>query len=500
MSEETHPGTLPSRRGQLYLDCFSGIAGDMFLGALLDLGLPRGELESALRRLPLPSWTLSVEATEKLGIRGLKVHFRGADGLEEPAALPGEPDRVPTNAEELPRTEEPATKHHHHGHGHPHEVAEASHEHRSAREIFELIEAAALPEPVTERALSAFRLLAEAEGRVHGCSPGDVHFHELGMLDSVLDIVGCAWGLWRLGIEQVTSAPPPIGRGWVRCAHGNMPLPAPATSLLLEGCPVSPCSLRRELVTPTGAALLRAWVSDFGELPEGRLMQVGWGAGTIDLPDRPNLLRLFLFAPETPEQITKERRIELPKGQPFVQREEFSPSPSEQEREGGGRWLTLLEANIDDRSPELIGYLAERLREAGARDVWSAPIMMKKGRPGVVLSCLVDPERAEALTALFFTEGISAGLRRSSCWREALPRRWIEVEVYGSQIPVKLIGGDAVPLQLAPEYENCRQLALQRSIPLRSIYARAVAAASCALGCPTEDETPPPTDEEQRKS
>ena len=220
-------------------------------------------------------------------------------------------------------------------------------------------------------------------------------------------------------------------------------------------------------------------------------MRVGWGAGTIDLPDRPNLLRLFLFGPEVPKQLAQGGSAELPTG---LQQQAFSPV--EREREGGGRWLTILEANIDDRSAELVGYLSERLREAGARDVWSAPIMMKKGRPGVLLSCLADPERADALAALFFSEGISAGLRRSHCWREALPRRWVEVEVDGTTLPVKVIGGGAIPLQIAPEYEDCRRLALQNGAPLRSIYARAIEAASCVLDHTTEGDFLSPSDDD----
>ncbi|MEE2644798.1 MAG: nickel pincer cofactor biosynthesis protein LarC [Myxococcota bacterium] len=462
MRRETHSTGDGEGERLLYIDCFSGVAGDMFLGALIDLGLPIGDLEATLRTLDLPSWTLESHRVEKQGISGLKIHFRTRSGESEPAATPTEPDH-PTAAHP---TSGPLA---HHGHGHDEVISEQGdrvHGHRRAGEIKRLIRDAALPTEVQRRALEAFTCLAEAEGRIHDVEPDEVHFHEIGMLDSVLDIVGCAWGLWRLGIDRVESAPPPIGRGWIRCAHGNVPLPAPATSLILEGCPIEACALRRELVTPTGAAILRCWSDHFGELPAGALVKVGWGAGTIDLPDRPNLLRLFLL--ERPLHLQRDDRV----AQLHAAVGEAARSADlgeEQELHGGGRVLVHLEANIDDRSGELIAHLSQALFEAGARDVWSSPIFMKKGRPGVLLSCLADPEHVETLEARIFAEGASGGVRRQLCWRESLPRRWLEVELEGATVRVKVFGGD-LPLRVDPEYADCAALSRARQRPLQEIY------------------------------
>ncbi|MCA9527942.1 MAG: LarC family nickel insertion protein, partial [Myxococcales bacterium] len=289
----------------LYVDCFSGIAGDMMLGALLELGVPRDDLEGALRRIDLPAWRLVTERVQRMTLAGTAVRFEAVDH-----------------------------DHHHHDHDHDHDhepVEHHVHHHGlSPADIDARIRAAALPPPVEARATAIFAALAEAEARVHGTTVAEVHFHEVGAIDSILDIVGVAYGLWKLGIDRVESAPPPISRGFVRTAHGRMPLPTPATLDLLRGVPLTPCALPRELVTPTGAAILRVSADRYGDFPAMVASAIGWGAGRADLADRPNLLRLVLGHAD-------------------------ATAPD----------CHVVEANIDDMSPELAGWLMEALFAAG---------------------------------------------------------------------------------------------------------------------------------------
>lgn len=389
----------------LYFDCFSGVAGDMTLGALIDLGLDVERLTAALRTLDLGDWRLDVRRVRKSSLMGVKVDVWVGETLAD-----AEPPHDP-----------------HHG--------------RHYTDLRDIIARSDLPQPVIDRALSALLALAQAEARVHGTTVEDVHFHEVGAVDSVVDLVGCAYGLWALGIDAVEAAPPPVGRGFVKTAHGRLPLPAPATAHLLEGLPITPCPIEKELVTPTGAAMLKAWARRIGPLPEMRLEGVGWGAGTIDLPDRPNLLRLLLG--------------------------ETADAPSD---------CVQVATNIDDMTPELAGYLIDRLFAAGALDAWFTPIVMKKNRPGVTVGALAKLSDQAAIEAILLTESTAIGLRSHRVARKVLPRRLETVMTPFGPVQLKIAGDGEGPTNVAPEYESCRQLAEARKVPLKVIYQHAIAA------------------------
>ena len=414
--------TAPER--VLYFDCFSGLAGDMTLGALVDLGLDPQALRQALGSLPLEGWTLEVEERRKLGIRGVKVRI----------AIHGEEEReVPAGAEAF----EPEGRHAGETPEHDH-----AHHHYHASDIVQILRGGALPAEVVERAVAAFDLIGRAEAKVHGLPLEEVHFHEVGAVDSILDIAGSAWGLWKLGVDTIESAPPPIGRGFIRCEHGRMPCPAPATLEILTGLPVADAGLDRELVTPTGAAFVKAWARRVGPFPAMTVERVGWGAGNADFPDRPNLLRLVLG-----------RR--------------GPPADSD---------CLVVEANVDDLSPEIAGFLMERLFEVGARDAWFVPLHMKKGRPGILVGALADPKDAAAVEGVLLTESSSIGLRRYPVSRVVLDRRSTRVETPWGSVAVKLAYRDGARVNVAPEFEDCARLARQKGVALKDVYQHAIAA------------------------
>ncbi len=392
----------------LYFDCFSGVAGDMTLGALIDLGVDAGELRAALQTLPVESpWTLEVGERHHHGIRGVDVHVLVNGKVEGP------------------------TGDHDHDHG----------PHYHYGDIVGAIEGGQLPAPVVARARAAFDALADAEATVHGTTREAVHFHEVGAVDGIIDIVGTAWGIWKLGVDTIRTAPPPISRGFVKCAHGRIPLPAPATLELLRGFPIQACEVQRELVTPTGAALLCAWADSAGAFPEMVVEGVGWGAGDLSLEDRPNLLRLVLGR--------------------------TADAASEVEQ---------IETNLDDLNPELAGHLLERLLEAGALDAWFAPIQMKKQRPGLLVGALAERGLVSAVCEVLLTESSAIGLRHFPVARQRLDRRVESVTTPWGDVPMKVaFRGDAV-LNAAPEYEACAEVARRSSVPLKQVYQHAVAA------------------------
>lgn len=389
----------------LYIDCFSGLAGDMTLGALIDLGLDPAALEAALRTLPLPDWTMQTRRARRHGLEGVDLHFLIGGRAEGPH---GENDEGPL---------------HHYA------------------DIVAALRGGRLPSPVVARAVAVFDALAEAEAQVHGVPREAVHFHEVGAVDSVLDIAGVCFGLWSLGIERLISAPPPLGRGLIRGAHGPMPLPAPATLALLQGLPITGCAVDKELVTPTGAAFLKVLVDEIGPIPSMILERVGVGVGDLELPDRPNLLRLLLgrLDPRAPDAF-------------------------------------VVEANLDDLNPEIAGYLLERLFEAGALDAWFTPAQMKKGRPGVMIGALVDEAQRAAVEATLLAESSTLGLRRYGVSRHVRPRRHLTVETAYGPVRLKLGGAPGEVLNVAPEYEDCAALARAHGVPLKEIYRQAIAA------------------------
>ncbi len=374
----------------LYLDPIGGVSGDMLLGLLLDLGLPLAELEAGLRALPLEGWQLASRRELRQGIAGCRA--------------------LVTTAEE--------------------------HHHRTWLQIDQMLAAAPLEAPVAGLARRIFRRIGAAEAKVHGIALEQVHFHEVGALDSIVDIVGAAIGLQLLGIDQVTSAPLPMSQGTVQCAHGSFPLPAPATVEILRGCPIRDGHCDQELVTPTGAAIV-AEVARFAALPEMTLTAVGYGVGGRELADRPNLLRGLL---------------------------------GEASERGDCDQVSVLETHLDDANPEWLGALMEQLLKAGALDVGYSPLQMKKNRPGVRVTVIAPPPLADPLSRLLLHQSSAIGVRRYLTERRKLRRQTAKVAIALGEAAIKLIYEGEQLLRITPEFESCRQLAEQSGRPLPEVY------------------------------
>jgi uncharacterized protein (TIGR00299 family) protein len=380
-----------------YLDCVGGLAGDMLLSALLDAGAPEEALRAVPGRLGLEGVELRLERVERHGVGALHLAVLGGGDRE-----------------------------------------------RGWREIRDVLAAAELDERVRERATAVFARLAEAEAGSHRVAPEDVHFHELGAADTLVDVVGAVTLLHELGVERLVCSPLPAGRGVVRTAHGVLPVPAPATVALLAGAPVYGVDVEAELVTPTGAALASTLADAWGPLPAMAIERVGYGAGTSHFAEWPNVLRVVLGSPV--------------------------------EAAGVGE-VVLLETNLDDLSPELLPDAAERCFAAGALDVWTVPAGMKKGRPGVVLSALARPEAEAAVARAILEETTALGVRVSRLRRYELEREERVVELDGGQVRVKLGRLDGRIVNVAPEHDDCAALARATGTPVKSVWAAALAAA-----------------------
>jgi hypothetical protein len=386
----------------LYLDAFSGVSGDMFLGLLCDLGVPEQEITAELAKLSLPGWSLTTQRERRRGIAGCRA--------------------LVTTAEE--------------------------HHHRSWADIDRLLAAAPLTPAVAELARRIFRRLGVAEGLVHGVPLEKVHFHEVGALDSIVDIVGAAAGLLLLAPQRIVCSPLPLAHGMVETAHGRYPLPAPATLEVLRGCPVAAGGSQLELVTPTGAAIVTE-IASFGPLPPLTVERIGYGVGSRDLPDRPNLLRGILGAATDANGLERDS-------------------------------VTVLETHIDDSTPEVLGHLVERLLASGALDVAYGPLQMKKNRPGVRLTVVAEPVAAETLARLILRESSAIGVRFSTCPRLKLRREGATVATALGEAQVKLLFDGEELLRVTPEYESCRALALAAGWPLAEVM-RIVEAAGHTL-------------------
>ncbi|MBV70154.1 MAG: TIGR00299 family protein [Myxococcales bacterium] len=418
----------------LYFDCFSGIAGDMTLGALIDLGVDQDQLIAALKSLDLPDWSLSASVERRQGLRGINVEIWVGDQKEGPAGI------INSGSD---------FSDHGHGHDSAHHAASNGHNpddhthgnHRHYRDIVDIIAKSGLPESVKKMAVAAFDVVAEAEADVHGVSIDDVHFHEVGAVDSIVDIVGVAWCLWSLKIDRIESAPLPLGRGFITCAHGRIPLPAPATLLITKGLPVVDAGLDRELVTPTGAAFIKAWGTRVGPFPTMRVSKIGWGFGDAEFPDRPNALRLVLGDVEESTQSS-----------------------------------ALLETNVDDMTPELLGHLMDELLNQGALDVWFTPIQMKKNRPGIKVSVLIEARHRGAIENTIFAQSSAIGLRYSSVDRRCLDREMETVETPWGDVQIKVAYREGVMCNVAPEFDDCRAIANASGIPIKVIYQHAITA------------------------
>ncbi len=380
-----------------YLDCFSGISGNMFLGALLDVGLPEPVLRDAIAKMDIKGFAIKIKPVDKWGIRATHLDV------------------------------DLTSKHHH----------------RGLADILKLIRAAELPDAVKDKACLVFERLGRAEAKVHGMPLEKVHFHEVGAVDAIVDIVGTVFGFHYLGVERIYCSPLRVGRGFVKAAHGIMPIPAPATAELLHGIPWYPGDIEKELVTPTGAALVAELCSGFGDRPGGFLAdKTAYGAGTWDLVI-PNVMRLSLGT--LPEQKNNDE-------------------------------IWLLEANIDDSTPEVIAYAIDKLLAAGAVDAWITPIIMKKGRPAFLLSALCAETDKTVVEDVVFAETSSIGVRWQQVRRTVADRSVVPVETEWGTVGVKVAERDGQVINAAPEFGDCRHLAEQSGAPLKKIYQAALQA------------------------
>lgn len=380
-----------------YLDCVSGISGDMTLGALVDAGADLGAISEGVASLGLPGVRIATSEVRKHGFRATQI------------IIEHEPE----------------------------------HKHRHLHHITEMIDRSALTPTQQELAKRIFTLLGEAEAKVHGTTLRKVHFHEVGAIDSIADIVGAAIGFDLLGVERVLASPIPTGTGFIEIAHGRVSVPAPATAELLTGIPLAPSNVEAELTTPTGAAIVAALVQSFGPVPAMTIEKIGYGAGTRDLDSQPNLLRLLL---------------------------------GEMQSVRATDHVWMLETNLDDTTGEIVGHTCERLLAAGALDVFTTPIQMKKNRPGIRLSVLCSKLAIEALEAILFAETPTLGIRRWPVERHTLKRETQSVETMWGTVAGVVAYVDDTNRRFSPEYEACRRIATERNVPLRSVYEAALRA------------------------
>ncbi len=394
-----------------YLDCSSGISGDMFLATMLDAGLASETLLGELKKIPLGAYEFKQGRALRAGLVGTRVEID----------VPGQQPE------------------------------------RHLCDIERLLKNSALTETVKERALKIFGRLAEVEGKLHQKLPSEVHFHEVGAVDAILDVVGACVGMEFLGISELICSPLNVGGGRVAAEHGSLPVPAPATAELLKGIPIYSSGVECELVTPTGAVLVSTLATSFGPMPPLKLERIGYGAGAKDFPGHANLARLFLGQKAEP--------VEVPSPQP--------PAPSPQPGAGGDELVSIIEANVDDMSPQLYGYLVERALAAGALDVTCASIQMKKNRPGLELNILCAPERTEALAQLLFEQTTTIGLRIYEARRKVLEREFVSVETAFGSVRIKVAKLDGKVMNIAPEYEDCQRLATEKSVPLKQVILAA---------------------------
>ncbi|MBW2435486.1 MAG: nickel pincer cofactor biosynthesis protein LarC [Deltaproteobacteria bacterium] len=377
-----------------YFDCFAGISGDMTLGALVDLGVPVDWLQNELSRLPLTGYQMSTRPAMRSGIQatGVRVEIQNAGDS------------------------------------------------RNYKKIRSLLEDCVLSDRVKSTSLAVFERLARAEADIHGCAIEEVHFHEVGGVDAIVDIVGSALCLEKLGITEVMASPLPVGSGFVDCQHGRLPVPAPATIEILKDVPLYGTDVVAELVTPTGAAIIACLAESFGPLPPVHIKKIGYGAGQRELTDRPNLLRILLgTAADTTDNLQTEH-------------------------------ISILETCIDDMNPEFFGFLMERLYADGALDVYWIPVHMKKNRPGTLVQVLCREDRKDALIQRLLSETTSLGVRYYQAARRMLAREQVTVHTSFGEVRMKRVTDPGGGRRLVPEYDVCREIALRRNIPLRSVY------------------------------
>jgi pyridinium-3,5-bisthiocarboxylic acid mononucleotide nickel chelatase len=416
-----------------YFDCPSGAAGDMILGALVDAGVPFATLERELGGLDLAGYRMECSEVMKAGFRATKVHVH-LDGYEE----------GPGYFRRLPAPE---------GHAHldaNRADAHAAAGHRGLAEILDILERSRLVPEVRDMASRIFRRLAEAEARVHGTTPERVQFHDVGAIDAIVDVTGSCLGLHLLGVDAVHFGTLPVGGGFVQGPHGRIPVPAPAVAELLRGFPTLDNGIRRELVTPTGAAILTTLAAGSGAMPAMRVTAVGYGAGTLEL-ETPNVLRLFVG-------------------------EAAGAAPTET--------VMQMETTIDDMSPQLYEPLLERLLEGGALDAWLTPVIMKRSRPGVVLTALCEPSRVADLSRLLFEESPTIGVRWTAYQRARLAREMVRLDTAHGPVTFKVSRLDGRVVTVTPEFEEVRRIARERGLAVREVLEQARAEGRRLLGSP----------------
>jgi uncharacterized protein (TIGR00299 family) protein len=381
-----------------YFDCFSGISGDMTLGALVDAGCPVEHLRAKLRSLQVPGWELSAEKVWKNGMAATYVKVKTEDQTK----------------------------------------------HRSLSAILEVLKNSQLVPSVRDRAAAIFTKLGEAEARVHDVALDKIHFHEVGAVDAIVDIVGACIGFDFLGIEKFACSPLNIGAGTVKMAHGFLPVPAPATANLLQGKPTYSNGVQKELVTPTGAAIVATLCDSFGPQPAMSVSAIGYGAGTADLEGQPNVVRLMIG------------------------------EAAEKTVAGFDEEIAVIEANLDDMNPQIYGYFSEKALAAGALDVYTTPVQMKKNRPGTLLTVLCKPQDTNALMSLIFAETTTFGARCYRAQRRVLPREFVSVSTDFGDVRIKISRVNGRILHVAPEYEDCRKLAVEKDVPLQRVIGEAL--------------------------
>ena len=479
-----------------YLDCFAGISGDMFLGALIDAGVDPRILHEAAAALNLGA-SLHIETVDRSGISATKVHVLEGARLAEQAPKASTFPRQQTPA---PHTHLPETQHQHKtGIPHTHEAGDhGKHDHsqqehahgRSLTVIRDLIRASSLPQPVVHTAIRAFEFLGTSEARIHNVPIDRIHFHEVGAVDAIVDIVAASAGIHALAAGQPIqwiASPLNLGGGMVDCAHGLFPVPAPATADLLRGLPTYSANLEMELVTPTGAALIRTLVEDhgltFGSQPPMITDRIGYGAGTRNPHNFPNVLRLSVGN-------TTELPSHHPPQSPSDASETNTSHDLHRHQDHQSQTLTVLETALDDLSPQLLAHVAERALALGALDVMLTPVIMKKGRPGTLITLLCNPSESLGLQRLLLTETSTLGVRIREDRRSCLQRAFETVPTPYGPIRIKIGVLNKEVLNTNPEFEDCREAAAAHNVPVKQVQQAAIAAYLTQPALPTNTPTP----------
>jgi pyridinium-3,5-bisthiocarboxylic acid mononucleotide nickel chelatase len=423
-----------------YLDCFSGISGDMFLGALIDAGVAASLFEQTVAALDIGA-RLEISRVDRSGISATKVDVMvnangesdspraGRTGMSDPHAQDGQGS---------------LSHPHHHDDKHDHA--------RGLAEILEIIGEARIGASAKNIVVAIFEKLGAAEAKIHGVPVDKIHFHEVGAADALVDIVCAAVGAEALGIDEFICSPLNVGGGTVVCAHGTFPVPAPATVELLKGTQVYSSGLQAELVTPTGAAIVATLAKGFAAFPDMKIEKSGYGAGTHDFPGHANVLRIIVG-----------EAVPAGNGGDGARATHVSQDT-----------IAVLEANLDDLSPQIFGYVMDRLLEAGALDVFATPVQMKKNRPGSLLTILAKPEDAPKLTEIMFAETTTLGVRRREEKRHILARKWSTVSTRFGDVRIKIASLNGTVTSYAPEYEDCRRIAAEQKVPLKTVMNEAM--------------------------